>query len=146
MRQSGKLPRNNSQPPFFYCIKTPSFNDIVETFLNKPLSNERMKIPKQMKRFCPFCKKHTEHKVTLQKHRGLSKTHTQSRGSQTRTKKRGSRAGTGNLGRYSRRALAQWKMTGAKASKKTDLRYTCSVCQKTHVQKAGKRSKKVEMV
>lgn len=103
-----------------------------------------MKLPKSTKRFCPFCKKHTEHKITLQKFKGLNKSHPQSRGSQTRTKKRGRRTGCGNLGRYSRPPMAQRKRVGAKSSKKTDLRYTCEVCKKTHVQRKGFRSKKIE--
>lgn len=103
-----------------------------------------MKIPRTIRRLCPFCRKHTEHKVAQQKFRGLNKTHTQSHGSQVRTKKRGRRTGFGNKGRFSRPAISKWKRTGAKASKKTDLRYTCQVCQKTHVQKAGKRTKKIE--
>ncbi len=104
-----------------------------------------MKIPKTRKRYCPYCRKHTEHKVINQKFKGLNKTHTQTKGSQTRTKKRGRRSGVGNKGRFSRPALAKWKKTGAKTSKKTDLRYTCQVCHKTHVQKKGKRSKKIEL-
>lgn len=104
-----------------------------------------MKIPKLIKRMCPFCKTHTEHKVVNQKFKGLNKTHTQTKGSQTRTKKRGKRTGSGNLGRFSRPAIAKWKKTGAKTSKKTDLRYTCQNCKKTHVQKKGIRAKKIEM-
>jgi len=103
-----------------------------------------VKIPKAKKRHCPFCKKHTEHKIIQQKFKGLNKTHTQTKGSQTRTKKRGRRAGIGNMGRFSRPAIAKRKRTGAKASKKTDLRYTCSECKKTHIQKKGKRSKRIE--
>jgi len=37
-------------------------------------------------------------------------------------------------------------MTGKKMSKKTDLRYTCSVCGKTHMQSKGFRAKKIEFV
>lgn len=98
-----------------------------------------------MKRLCPFCKKHTEHKVLNQKFKGLNKTHTQTKGSKTRSKKRGQRTGIGNLGRFSRPAIAKWKKTGAKTSKKTDLRYTCQECKKTHIQKKGIRAKKIEM-
>lgn len=104
-----------------------------------------MKIPKLIKRFCPHCKKHTEHKVFNQKHKGANKTHTQSRGSQIRTKKRGRRIGMGNKGRFSRPALAKWKRSGAKTSKKVDLRYTCQECKKTHIQKKGKRTRKFEL-
>lgn len=105
-----------------------------------------MKIPKTKKRLCKFCKKHTEQKVHNQSFKGLNKTVTQSRGSKTRLMKRGLRRGTGNLGRFSRRPVAKWKMTGAKNTKKTDLRYTCSICKKTSVQSAGIRAKRVELI
>lgn len=104
-----------------------------------------MKIPKIQKRYCPFCRKHSEHKVINQKFKGLNKTHTQTKGSQIRTKKRGSRAGVGNKGRFSRPSIAKRKMTGAKTSKKTDLRFTCQVCKKTSVQKKGKRVRRIEL-
>jgi ribosomal protein L44E len=58
--------------------------------------------------------------------------------------KRGLRRGYGNHGKYSRPAIASFKMTGKKMSKKTDLRYTCKGCKKTHVQPEGFRAKKVE--
>lgn len=103
-----------------------------------------MNIPKIVKRLCPHCKKHTEHNVKNQSFRGLNKEHTQSRGSQTRVKKRGLRRGAGNLGRFSKGALSSWKRYGKKTSKKTDLRYTCKECKKTHAQKKGVRSKRVE--
>ncbi len=103
-----------------------------------------MKIPKIIKRYCPYCKKHTAHKIVNQKNKGLNKAHTQSFYSTTRLRKRGSRRGHGNLGRYSKKAIGQWKRTGAKSSKKTDFRYTCETCKKTHMQRAGTRSKKIE--
>lgn len=104
-----------------------------------------MKIPKSLKRFCPYCRKHTSHKISNPRHRGLGKSHPLTRWSKKRTKLRGLRRGTGNLGRFSRPPIAQWKMTGAKQSKKTDLRFTCEVCKKIHVQRKGTRAKKVEI-
>jgi len=105
-----------------------------------------MKIPKNLKRYCKYCKKHTAHKVHNQSFRGLNKKHTQSRGSQTRVRKRNQRRGIGNLGRYSKGAMSKWKRTGAKGTKKTDLRFTCEVCKKTTMQPAGMRAKKVELI
>lgn len=105
-----------------------------------------MKLPKILKRHCPTCNKHTEHTVTQAKKRGRSQTHPMSRGSRGRIEKRGSARGFGNTGRFSKPAVASFKMTGKKLSKKTDLRYTCKVCKKTHVQATGKRTKKVEFV
>ena len=100
-----------------------------------------MKLPKTTKRLCPFCKKHTEHKITQSKKKNASSL---SYGSKVRAKRRGQAKGTGNLGRYSKPAISKFKLTGAKSSKKTDLRYECKVCKKTHAQKKGFRTKKME--
>ena len=102
-----------------------------------------MKIPKVKKRLCPYCKKHTEHKVSQSKRRNPSSL---KYGSKYRAKLRGSARGTGNLGRYSKPAITKFKLTGSKMSKKTDLRYQCTVCKKLHMQKSGFRAKKLEMV
>ena len=100
-----------------------------------------MKLPKTLKRHCPYCKKHTEHKVSQAK-RGSPRSMTY--GSKVRAKRRGSARGMGNRGRYSKPAISKFKMTGKKMSKKTDLRYECKECKKTHMQKKGFRAKKVE--
>ncbi len=100
-----------------------------------------MKIPKIKKRLCPHCKKHTEHKVAQSKKRQPSSL---TYGSKYRAKKRGSARGAGNLGRYSKPAISKFKMTGKKLSKKSDLRFECKECKKSHAQRKGKRAKKVE--
>lgn len=105
-----------------------------------------MKLPKLVKRYCPYCKKHTEHKVSQAKRKTPSSTHPLGYGSKKRAKLRGSARGAGNLGRYSKPAITKFKMGGKKTSKKTDLRYQCVVCKKSHTQKKGKRAKKVEFV
>ncbi len=102
-----------------------------------------MKIPKTMQRFCKYCRKHTEQKVSQNKKRAASSL---TRGSKYRARLRGRARGTGNLGRYSKPAVTQFKRTGAKNTKKTDLRYTCSVCKKMSSQPYGIRAKKVELV
>ncbi len=102
-----------------------------------------MKIPKLRKTYCPYCKKHTEHKVSQAKKKQASSL---TYGSKVRARLRGKAKGTGNLGRYSKPAVTKFKMTGSKQSKKTDLRYECKECKKIHVQKSGKRSKRVEFV
>jgi ribosomal protein L44E len=66
------------------------------------------------------------------------------KGSKQRMKKRGKSRGMGNLGKLSKGALTQWKRYGKKRTKKTDLRYECSVCKKIHLQKKGYRASKVE--
>jgi len=102
-----------------------------------------MKIPKTLKRLCKTCKKHTLHKVAQNKKKQASPL---SRGSKVRAKLRGVAKGHGNLGRYSKPAVTKFKRTGAKTTKKTDLRYTCNVCKKASCQKSGIRAKRVEFV
>lgn len=104
-----------------------------------------MKLPKTKMRLCPYCKKHTEHKIINQKFKGLNKAHPMSKGSKNRARRRGRARGMGNWGRFSRPPIASWKMTGAKSSKKSDLRYQCSQCKKMHVQRYGWRAKKFEI-
>jgi large subunit ribosomal protein L44e len=102
-----------------------------------------MKVPKAIKRYCPYCKKHTEHKVTKTKRKNPSSL---KKGSKYRAKKRGLARGTGNLGRYSKPAISKFKMTGKKTTKKTDLRYKCNICNKVHTQAKGIRTKRIELV
>ena len=100
-----------------------------------------MKLPKNVSRYCKKCKKHTLHKISIVKgkERGSLK-----RGSIERAQKRGRGIGYGNLGRWgSKPALTKFKMTGAKTSKKTNLKYTCDVCGKSSLQRYGIRAKKV---
>ena len=104
-----------------------------------------MKLPKQVRRHCPYCNKHTQHTIKEAKRRGRNKAHPMSRGSRNRLRARGQARGTGNQGRFSRPAVASFKMTGKKVTKKTDLRYQCKECGKQHVQKKGLRAKKVEI-
>ncbi len=102
-----------------------------------------MKIPKTIRRYCKYCRKHTEQKVAQTKKKAPSSL---SRGSKYRARLRGRARGVGNLGRYSKPAITKWKRTGAKATKKTDWRYTCNVCKKSSVQRTGIRTKKVEFI
>ncbi len=104
-----------------------------------------MKIKKTINRYCPKCKKHTEHKVSQVSSghkRGALK-----HGSLERAKKRGRGMGFGNKGKWgSKPAISKFKRTGAKISKKTNTKYTCSVCKKSTIQKKGIRTKKVEII
>ena len=100
-----------------------------------------MKLPKQEKRFCRKCKKHTMHKIATVKGKERSAF---KKGSIQRAKKRGRGTGFGNKGKYgSKPAISKWKRTGAKTSKKTNLKYTCTECKKSSLQKKGVRAKKV---
>jgi len=101
-----------------------------------------MKLPKTTKRYCPYCKKHTQHKisqVSTGHKRGAMK-----RGSKERVKKRGRGRGFGNLGKWSKPAVTKWKRK-TKATKKTNTLYTCQNCKKSHGQKKGKRTSRVQI-
>jgi large subunit ribosomal protein L44e len=101
-----------------------------------------MKIPKKVKRFCPYCKKHTEQKVSLVstgKKRGSLKW-----GSLTRTRKRGKARGMGNWGRYSKAAVSKWKRK-TKTTKRLVLLYTCEKCKKSKPIKKSIRTSKIKL-
>ncbi|PIN86169.1 50S ribosomal protein L44e [Candidatus Woesearchaeota archaeon CG10_big_fil_rev_8_21_14_0_10_44_13] len=100
-----------------------------------------MKMKKLVRRYCPYCKKHTEHKVTQSKKKNPGSL---TYGSKYRARLRGKARGYGNLGRYSKPAITKWKMTGKKQTKKTDFRYECKECKKSHAQKKGFRAKRIE--
>lgn len=102
-----------------------------------------MKIPKQTKRYCKYCKKTTLHKISAVKgHERGSLKH----GSIQRARKRGLGRGVGNLGKWgSKPAISKFKRTGAKISKKTNLKFTCDVCKKSSIQSKGFRAKKIEI-
>lgn len=104
-----------------------------------------MKLPKTRKKYCPNCKKHTEHKLLESKKKTPFSAHPMSRANKdTRARLRG-RLGYGNKGRFSKPPISKWRMAGRKSSKKTDLRYNCSACKKMHVQSSGIRTKKLEL-
>jgi len=87
-----------------------------------------MKLPKKLKRYCPYCKKHTEHKadiVSTGHKRGTLKY-----GSLIRSKMRGAINGTGNKGRFSKPAVKSWKRKTKTTTRKV-LIYTCGVCKKS---------------
>ena len=98
-----------------------------------------MKIKKKMNRYCKHCKKHTEHALSIAKKRDRG---TLKHGSIARSKKRGLGKGFGNKGRWGSKPTKP-KLSGKKVSKKTDLRFKCSACNKISVQKQGFRTKKL---
>ena len=102
-----------------------------------------MKMPKNKKKYCPKCKKHTDHKVSEAKKKTPGSRHTQSRGSKKRVRARGL-MNKGNQGRISRRPVGQRVMTGKKQTIKSDLRYSCGTCKRVTAQRTGFRVKKVE--
>lgn len=101
-----------------------------------------MKFPKKTNRYCPYCRKHSEHKIV-----DVSSGHKRSalkRGTKERARLRGKARGYGNLGRYSKPAITKWKRK-TKGTKKTNLLYTCQTCKKSHQQKKGVRTSKVQL-
>ena len=105
-----------------------------------------MKAPKKRMHFCPRCRKHTEQIVSIAKNAGRNKTHPMSRGSRIRMRLRGQDRGYGNKGRTSKGAVSSFSMSGAKTSKKQDLRFTCSICKKTSGIRNTFRAKKLELI
>jgi len=95
-----------------------------------------LKIPKKTKRYCPFCKKHTEHLISQSKHKERG---TLKKGSIARAMKRGLGTGFGNKGRWGSKPAVK----SENIAKKSDLRFKCAVCNKTHTQRKGTRSKKI---
>ena len=99
-------------------------------------------MPKQIKSYCKTCKKTTLKKVSVIKtgtKRGSLK-----RGSIQRSMKRGLGRGFGNKGRWGSKPTKP-KRTGAKTSKKLYIKFTCKKCNKSTMNKGGRRTKKVEL-
>jgi len=101
-----------------------------------------MKIPKEVKRHCPYCKKHTTQTVSTAKQRSRSSVHPLSRWSPSRTKSRGIRAGYGNLGRFSKKAIKDRKMK-TKTTRRITVMYKCKVCGKQKGIKKAIRSGRI---
>ena len=98
-----------------------------------------MKIPSEMRTLCPFCNKHTVHKVHIEKIRQRS-------GGKTIGARRQARhtRGYGNKGRYSKRPVASRNMR-TKTTRKTDLRLKCVDCGKQII-RSRPRAKRVEIL
>lgn len=90
-----------------------------------------MLIPKTQRRFCPFCKKHTEHAVEEAKRK------------QRRTMAKGQRRYLRKLAGYG--SFPKENPKGReKPTRKVDFRYLCTACKKRHSIGRGFRIKKVE--
>jgi large subunit ribosomal protein L44e len=90
-----------------------------------------MKFPKEVRVFCPFCKQHTLHKVSVAKKRPR------------RALAAGERRFRRKLEGYTGfpRPLPKGR---EKPTKKLDLRFECSKCGKKHTKGRGFRVKKFE--
>ncbi|MFH1802209.1 MAG: hypothetical protein ABH864_02030 [archaeon] len=90
-----------------------------------------MKLPKETKRYCSKCRKHTTHKVGTAKQKARGAARSLSRGSTLRAKARGVRSGTGSHGKWgSKPPVKNWKRK-TKTTKRIAIEYTCSVCKRT---------------
>jgi len=102
-----------------------------------------MKIPKNTNRYCPYCRKKTDHKIKVV---GTgAKRGTLTRGSKSRAKLRGLGRGIGNKGKWgSRPPITKFKRK-SKTTKKTNIMYTCNVCKKSKY-RSSKRNKRASKV
>jgi large subunit ribosomal protein L44e len=87
-----------------------------------------MKINSQIKTFCPYCNKHTLHKVKIY--------HAESQRGQTVGARRHYRAIKGYVGK------AEAKIQSKKLAKKQKIMLECIVCKKSVERVMGGRSKK----
>jgi large subunit ribosomal protein L44e len=104
----------------------------------------KMKLPKETKRYCPTCKKHTKQKVSIAKQKARSATKKLSRWSPSRVKLRGHNVGTGNQGKFSKKGPKDWKRK-TKTTKRMTINYSCNVCKKTKQIKKAIRSGRIEI-
>ncbi len=103
-----------------------------------------MKLPKETKRYCPHCKKHTEQVIAVAKQKSRSAAHPMSRGSASREESRGVRGGYGNQGRRSRKGPKDWKRK-TKVTKRITIVYKCKICGKMKGIKKAIRSGRIEI-
>ncbi|MEM5797963.1 MAG: 50S ribosomal protein L44e [Candidatus Aenigmatarchaeota archaeon] len=94
-----------------------------------------MKFPKTIRTLCPYCKKHTEHKVSVVKKRARGSGHPMSLAQRRFERKI---KGYGSFPRPNPKGEG-------KTTKKVDIRLECQECKKKHTKK-GFRARKFELV
>jgi len=99
-----------------------------------------MKLPKTVNKYCPHCRKVTEHKVIIVKN---IKARTGLVWGARRA--RLGKKGIGNKGKYSKKPLSQRKRGNIKSSKGADIRLECNVCKKQTIWEIKGRHKKLEL-
>jgi len=99
-----------------------------------------MKLPKTFNKYCPHCRKVTQHKVIIVKN---IKARTGLVWGSRRA--RLGKKGIGNKGKYSKRPLSQRKRGIIKSSKGADIRLECNVCKKQTIWEIKGRHKKLEL-
>lgn len=95
-----------------------------------------MKIPSVIRTYCPYCRRHSEHKVKI-----VSKGKMRKLSWGARKGERHKR-GAGGHGRYSKPPISTLKV---KVSTRHDVLLTCQVCKKSH-HRGYPRAKKFEVV
>ena len=100
-----------------------------------------MKIPKTTNRYCPYCNSRTEQKIKLVG-TGFSRGTMTRGGGRIRAKLRGLARGIGNLGKWGSKPAQTKHKRKTKTTKKTNIMYTCKVCNKSKYQKKGIRAGK----
>jgi len=100
----------------------------------------KIKIPKEKKRYCPYCRKHTLHKVEIVKTAGRRNTSALKAGTRYRKKKLEKGYGSSPYP-----VLEHGRKHGAKTTRKVLLRFTCTVCGKKHQIKNAQRIKRAEI-
>lgn len=103
-----------------------------------------MKLPKETNRYCPYCKKHTTQVVATQKQKSRSTAHPLSRWGSSRVKSRSYRSGYGNMGRFSKPAVKNWKRK-TKITKRIPITFKCKVCGKMKGMSTAIRSSRIEI-
>ncbi len=103
-----------------------------------------MKLPKQVSRYCPYCRKHTLQIVATAKQKSRSSAHPLSRWGPSRVKARGLRVGYGNLGRFSKPAVKSWKRK-TKITKRIVIVYKCKECERMKGISSAIRSSRIEI-
>lgn len=93
-----------------------------------------MKVPQIVTRYCPFCKKHTKHKIRREKV-GARNRRAMAVDQRRMTRKK---AGYGSFPRPNPKGRE-------KPTRKLDLRYKCMECKKEHIIGKGFRVKKFEL-
>ena len=92
-----------------------------------------MKIPKEMKHYCPSCKKHQLHTVSIYK------------AGKQRGSSLGARRHEEDRKGYGGQKFPELKRT-AKTTKKVTLRYKCQDCSKYNMKSRGLRIRKMEIL
>lgn len=103
-----------------------------------------MKLPKETRRYCPYCRKHTNQSIHTAKQKSRSASHPLSRGSTSRLKARHLRTGYGNKGKYSKPPVKSWKRK-TKTTRRITLLYKCKECGKSKMIKKAIRASRIEI-